>query len=121
MTSHADIVKRGWAAVALGDWDTLAQDYTEDMVFVMPGQEDVFEGKSAFRQALEGLGAIVPPGFEITATRQIGTNGEVVSILDWKCDKIPDGSQMAVLFRFAGDLVHEERWFIDTAQWKAAF
>ncbi len=48
-------------------------------------------------------------------------SGEVVSIVEWKCTKIPQGSQLAVLFKFTGDKVHEERWFIDTEQWKAAF
>jgi ketosteroid isomerase-like protein len=37
--SDADIVARGWDAVANGDWDRLVTDYTKDMVFVMPGQD----------------------------------------------------------------------------------
>jgi hypothetical protein len=53
--------------------------------------------------------------------RQIGETGEVVSVVNWKSDKVPGGSQLAVLFRFTGDKVQEERWFIDTEQWKAAF
>ncbi|MFB0921948.1 MAG: nuclear transport factor 2 family protein [Alphaproteobacteria bacterium] len=121
MASNADIVKRGWAAVAQGDWDTLVADYTEDTIFVMPGQDDVLKGKSAFRDALENIGAALPPGFEISAIREIGESEEVVSIVDWKSAKVPGGSQLAVLFRFTGDKVHEERWFVDTEQWKAAF
>jgi len=117
----ADIVQRGWDAVARGDWEALISDYTPDMVFVMPGQNDVLEGRAAFRSALDVLGTLLPPGFAITSIRQIGDADEVVSILDWKCDKVPDGSQLSVLFRFAGDKVCEERWFIDTEQWKAAF
>ena len=117
----ADIVQRGWDAVARGDWEALISDYTPDMVFVMPGQNDVLEGRAAFRSALDVLGTLLPPGFAITSIRQIGDGDEVVSILDWKCDKVPDGSQLSVLFRFAGDKVCEERWFIDTEQWKAAF
>jgi len=42
-------------------------------------------------------------------------------LVDWKCSKIPDGSQLAVLFRFTSGKVHEERWFMDTEQWKSAF
>jgi hypothetical protein len=84
MASNADIVKRGWAAVAQGDWDTLVADYTEDTIFVMPGQDDVLKGKSAFRDALENIGAALPPGFEISAIREIGESEEVVSIVDWK-------------------------------------
>jgi len=121
MTSNAEIVKRGWQAVARGDWDTLVADYTPDMIFVMPGQNDVLEGTPAFRDVLNNLGSALPPGFEITSIREIGDTGEIVSIVEWKSEKVPDGSQLAVLFRFAGDKVQEERWFVDTEQWKAAF
>jgi ketosteroid isomerase-like protein len=121
IAGNAEIVQRGWDAVARGEWDGLIADYTENMVFVMPGQKDVLEGKAAFRGALDNLGAALPPGFSITSIRQIGDGGEVVSVIDWKCDKIPGGSQLAVLFRFAGAKVHEERWFVDTEQWKSAF
>ena len=117
----ANIVKRGWDAVAAGQWDALVADYTDDMVFVMPGQNDVLKGRAAFRNALDGLGGLVPPGFAITAIRQIGGGDEVVSIIDWKCNKVPNGSQLSVLFRFKGSKISEERWFIDTEQWKAAF
>ena len=119
--SHAEIVGRGWEAVARGDWDGLVADYTADMVFVMPGQADMLHGKTAFREALGNIGAALPPGFDITAMRQISDGEDVVSIIEWKSDKCPEGSQLAVLFRFAGDKVREERWFIDTEQWKAAF
>ena len=121
MGTDADVVKRGWEAVAQGDWDTLIADYTEDMIFVMPGQNDVLEGTAAFRNALENIGAALPPGFEITSIRHIGETGEVVSVVEWKSDKVPDGSQLAVLFRFDDGKVAEERWFVDTEQWKAAF
>ena len=53
--------------------------------------------------------------------REIGDTGEVVSVVEWKSDKVPAGSQLAVLFRFTAGKVHEERWFVDTEQWKAAF
>jgi len=53
--------------------------------------------------------------------RQISDGDEVVSVIDWKSDKVPGGSQLVVLFRFVGSKVQEERWFIDTEQWKAAF
>lgn len=121
MAGHAEIVKRGWDAVGRGDWDALVADYTEDMIFVMPGQSDVLEGKAAFRNALDNIGAALPPGFDITSIRQIGDSGEVVSIVEWKSEKVSGGSQLAVLFKFTGDKVHEERWFVDTEQWKAAF
>jgi len=121
MTSDAAVVARGWEAVARGDWDGLIADYTEDMLFVMPGQNDVLRGRAAFREALDNLGAALPPGFEITGLRQIGDTGEVVSVVEWKSARVPEGSQLAVLFRLADGKVREERWFVDTEQWRAAF
>jgi len=118
--SLATIVQRGWDAVGAGDFDALVADYMENMTFIMPGQTDVLEGRQAFRAALDGLGQILPPGFEITGLRQIEGEDEVVSIVAWKSTKVA-GSQLAVLFRFKGDKIYEERWFIDTAQWKSAF
>ncbi len=118
--SLSDIVQRGWDAVGAGDFDTLVADYVEDMIFIMPGQTNVLEGRQAFRTALDSLGEILPPGFEITELRNIEQGNEVVSIVDWKSGKIP-ASQLSVLFRFSGDKVCEERWFIDTEQWNSAF
>ncbi|MCB1748637.1 MAG: nuclear transport factor 2 family protein [Gammaproteobacteria bacterium] len=120
MPTLSEIVQRGWDAVAAGDMDTLVADYTEDMIFVMPGQTDVIEGVPDFRAAVENLGAAVPTGFEIVGLRHIEGNGEVVTICSWKSEKV-ESSQVAVLFRFRGDKIFEERWFVDTEQWKAAF
>jgi ketosteroid isomerase-like protein len=116
----ANIVQRGWEAVGAGDFDTLVSDYVEDMTFIMPGQADVLEGRQAFRAALDGLSEILPPGFEITGLRQIEGGNEVVSIVEWRSEKIAD-SQLSVLFKFKGDKIYEERWFLDTEQWKSAF
>ena len=116
----ADIVQRGWDAVGAGDFDALVADYVEDMTFIMPGQTDVLEGRQAFRGALNGLGDILPPGFEIKGLRQIKGNNEVVSIIEWKSDKVTD-SQLAVLFKLNSDKIYEERWFVDTEQWKNSF
>lgn len=116
-----DVVIQGWDTVARGDWDELIKDYVAEVIFVMPGQNDVLEGAAALRNAMDGLGAALPPGFEIKSMRQIGETGEVVSIVEWKSDKVPDGSQLAVLFRLTEGKIYEERWFVDTEQWKAAF
>ena len=118
--SLADIVQRGWDAVGAADFDTLVTDYVEGMTFIMPGQTDILEGRQAFRAALDGLGEILPPGFEITGLRQLEGENEVISILEWKSEKVTD-SQLSVLFKFEGDKIYEERWFIDTEQWKSAF
>jgi ketosteroid isomerase-like protein len=118
--SLAGIVQRGWEAVGAGDFDTLVTDYVDDMIFVMPGQNDVLKGRQAFRAALDGLGEILPPGFEITGLRQVEGDNEVVSILEWKSEKVKD-SQLSVLFKFSNGKIYEERWFIDTNQWKSAF
>jgi hypothetical protein len=44
-----------------------------------------------------------------------------VTVMAWKSEKVPAGSQCTVLFRFKDGKIFEERWFIDTEQWKAAF
>lgn len=116
----AEIVQRGWEAVGTGDFDALVTDYVEDMRFVMPGQADILEGRGPFRAALDGMAGLVPPGFAITGLRHIEGDAEVVSIVEWTCDAVA-ASQLAVLFRFTGDKIHEERWFVDTEQWKGAF
>ncbi|PKI16028.1 nuclear transport factor 2 family protein [Colwellia sp. 12G3] len=116
----ADIVQRGWEAVGTGDFDVLVKDYVEEMKFIMPGQVNILEGRQEFRSALNGLDLILPPGFEITELRQIEGEREVVSIVEWKSDKIT-ASQLSVLFKFDDEKIYEERWFIDTEQWKSAF
>jgi ketosteroid isomerase-like protein len=118
--SLADVVQRGWEAVGAGDFDALVADYLEEMIFVMPGQTDILEGRQAFREALNGLGGMLPSGFEITGLRQIEGDNEVVSIVEWKSDKVA-ASQLSVLFKFKGVKIYEERWFLDTEQWKNAF
>lgn len=118
--SLTDIVQRGWEAVGAGDFDALVADYLEEMTFIMPGQSDLLEGRAAFRSALNGIGELFPSGFEITGLRQVEGENEVVSIVEWKSDKV-DASQLTVLFKFNGDKIYEERWFIDTEQWKRAF
>lgn len=55
--SLTSIVQRGWGAVGAGDFDGLVKDYVENMVFVMPGQEDVLEGRQAFPH---GRGQVLP-------------------------------------------------------------
>ena len=118
--SLSNIVQRGWDAVGAGDFDALVADYVDEMTFIMPGQADILEGRQAFREALDGLGEILPPGFEITGLRQIEGESEVVSIVEWKSESVAS-SQLSVLFKFKGDKIFEERWFIDTEQWKDAF
>lgn len=116
----ADIVQSGWEAVGAGDFDTLVADYTDEMIFIMPGQGDVLTGRQGFRAALNSLGDILPPGFEITGLRQIEGENEVVSIVEWQSNKI-EASQLSVLFKFEGNKIFEERWFVDTQQWQSAF
>jgi hypothetical protein len=64
----------------------------------------------------------LPPGFEIKSLRYCPGDDEIVNVLEFSSDKLPNGSQCAVLFKFGSDdLITEERWFVDTEQWKAAF
>ncbi|MCK6261688.1 nuclear transport factor 2 family protein [Vibrio sp. ZSDE26] len=114
------IVQKGWESVGAGEFDTLVNDYVEEMVFIMPGQSNVLKGRSAFRTALDNLGQILPPGFEITGLRHMQGGSEVISIINWKSNKVHD-SQLTVLFKFTDEKITEERWFIDTNQWLSAF
>jgi ketosteroid isomerase-like protein len=82
-----NIVQRGWDTVGTGDFDTLVADYIDDMTFIMPGQDDVLEGRQSFRSALYDLGHILPPGSEITGLHQLEEPTEVVSVVDWKSEK----------------------------------
>jgi hypothetical protein len=118
----ADIVQKGWAALAEGNMDLLTSFYSEEMIFVLPGQADVITGRAAFRKALDSIGQALPPGFDIKGMRYCVGDGEVVNVLEWTSTKLPEGSHSAVLFRFNSDqMITEERWFVDTEQWKAAF
>ncbi len=115
-------LKKGWDALGAGDMDTLASYYAEDMIFVLPGQNDVLEGRAAFRQALDSIGEALPPGFNITDLRYFPGEDEIVNVVEFTADKLAGGSQCAILFKFDGDnQITEERWFVDTEQWKAAF
>ena len=113
----AEIVQRGWDAFAAGDLDALLEDYTQDVLFVMPGQGDTFNGIPEFRGALEN--AVLPADFEVVNLRHIEDGDEVVTICTWKSGRVEE-SQLAALFRFRGDKIFEERWFVDTEQWKGA-
>lgn len=120
--TQAEIVKKGWELLAAGDLDGLAACYAEEMIFVFPGQANVLEGRAAFRAALDGIGGALPPGFDIKGIRDCIGENEVMNVVDFTADKLPGGSQCGVLFRFNGkDEIVEERWFVDTEQWKAAF
>jgi ketosteroid isomerase-like protein len=115
-------LKAAWDAVGRGDWDSVAAAFTEDMLFVLPGQNDVIGGRSAFRSALDSFGEALPPGFKIDELRYCIGEDEIVNVVRWTSDKLPESTQSAVLFKFNKDgLITEERWFIDTEQWKAAF
>ena len=117
-----EALKLGWEALGAGDMDKLASYYAEDMIFVLPGQNDVLKGRAAFRAALDDIGQALPPGFNITDLRYCPGDDEIVNVVEFTADKLPDGSQCAILFKFdSDDNITEERWFVDTEQWKAAF
>jgi ketosteroid isomerase-like protein len=121
---YIETLRAAWDALGQGDWDTLAAFYSDDMIFVIPGQNDVLSGRAAFRSALESISEALPPGFEITDLRYFSgeSDGQVVNIVEWKSAKLPDGTQSAILWKFnsAGEIA-EERWYVDTEQWKSAF
>lgn len=121
---NIEVLRKAWDALGQGDWDALAAFYSDEMIFVIPGQNDILRGRSAFRSALENIGEALPPGFEITDLRYFAGehDGEVMNVIEWKSTKLPGGTQSAILWKFnsAGDIT-EERWYVDTEQWKAAF
>ena len=121
---NIEVLRAAWDALGQGDWDALAAYYSNDMIFVIPGQNDVLRGRSEFSSALENIGDALPPGFDITDLRYFSgeNDGEVVNVVEWTSSKIPDGTQSAILWKFnaAGEIT-EERWYVDTEQWKAAF
>ncbi|WP_455374059.1 nuclear transport factor 2 family protein [Limibacillus halophilus] len=119
---QSELIKQGWEALGAGEFDKLASYYHEDMIFVLPGQDDVLKGRDAFRSALDSVGQVLPPGFAIKSMRYCEGDNEVMNVVEWTADKLPGGSQLAITFRFNDqDQIIEERWFIDTEQWKAAF
>ena len=121
---NIEVLKAAWDALGQGNWDALAAYYSDDMIFVIPGQNDVLRGRSEFRSALENIGDALPPGFAITDLRYFSGEGdrEIVNVVEWASEKISDGTQSAILWKFnaAGEIT-EERWYVDTEQWKAAF
>jgi ketosteroid isomerase-like protein len=120
-SAQLETLKEAWAALAAGEFDKLAALYAENMTFVLPGQDDVLRGRAAFRSALDNIGAALPPGFKIADLRYCPGENEIVNVVEFTADKLPNGSQCAVLFKFNSEgLVTEERWFVDTEQWKAA-
>ncbi len=121
-SSMVETLKQAWDFLGKGSFDGLAALYATDMVFVLPGQNDVLNGRNAFRAALVDIGAALPPGFDIKDLRYCVGDSEVMNVVEWTSTKLPDGSQSAVLWKFDGDgQITEERWFVDTEQWKAAF
>ena len=124
MTAEQNIetVKTAWAHLGAGQFDDLAALYAEDMLFVLPGQGDELRGRNSFRQALDQIGDALPPGFDIKDLRYLAGDDEVVNVVEWTSTAVPGGTQSAILWKFDGDAgITEERWFVDTEQWKAAF
>ncbi|MEM6671112.1 MAG: nuclear transport factor 2 family protein [Pseudomonadota bacterium] len=123
MTTEKNIetVQTAWAFLGAGELDKLAALYSEDMNFVIPGQNDVLSGRSAFRAALNSIGEALPGGFDITDMSYFGGDGDVMNLVKWKSNKVPEGTQSAILWKFdTSGRITEERWFVDTEQWRVA-
>jgi ketosteroid isomerase-like protein len=119
---NTEAVKTACAHLGAGELDELAGLYADEMVFALPGQADELHGRDAFRSALDQIGAALPPGFDIKDLRYFGGDGEVMNIVEWTSKALPSGTQSAILWKFdAAGKITEERWFVDTEQWKAAF
>jgi ketosteroid isomerase-like protein len=124
MTQQDNIttLQAAWAALGEGKFDELAAMYADDMTFVLPGQTDLLTGRENFRTALDNIGAALPPGFEVKDLRYFPGDDEIVNIVEWTASSMPAGSQSAILWKFdAAGKITEERWYIDTEQWKSCF
>src|SRR5215470_613783 len=119
---NTEAVKKAWGHLGAGEMDELAKLYADDMVFVLPGQNDIIVGKSKFRSALNDIGQALPPGFEVLNLAYFEGDSDVVNVVKWKSNSIPNATQSTILWRFDdhGKII-EERWFVDTEQWRAAF
>lgn len=108
--SLADIIQRGCDAVGAGNLNTLVADYVANMPSIMPGQTGVLHGRQPFRSVPLWIasGRFFPPGFEITGLRHFEGDNEVISIVEWKSQKVSE-SKLSVLFRFKDDEIYEER------------
>jgi ketosteroid isomerase-like protein len=122
VNGNVETVKTAWAHLGAGELDELAGLYADEMVFALPGQADELHGRSAFRSALDQIGAALPPGFDIKNLRYLEGDYEVVNIVEWTSKALPNGTQSAILWKFDDvGKITEERWFVDTEQWKVAF
>jgi ketosteroid isomerase-like protein len=121
-TENMTALEASWEAFGKGDMDGLAAFYAEDMKFILPGQTDVLEGRDNFRAALDGIGDALPPGFDVKGLHYYEGDAGLVNVVEWTANKVPNGSQSAIRWTFDGNgKITEERWFIDTEQWKTAF
>jgi len=119
---NLETVKNAWDHLGRGDLDALAALYAEDMLFVLPGQGDELRGRDSFRKALDSIGEALPPGFDIKDLRYSVGDSEVMNVVEWTSKALPGGTQSAILWKFDGEgQIKEERWFVDTEQWKEAF
>ena len=120
--ANTETIKKAWAHLGAGEMDALADLYSEDMIFVLPGQNDALAGRSAFRSALDQIGDALPPGFEIKNLRYFEGDGDVVNIVEWTANTVTEGTQSSILWKFndSGQII-EERWYVDTEQRKEEF
>ena len=98
--------------------------FYEGVLGMRPGERRLLKVPPVFAYGERGAGDAVPPGFEVTDLRYFAgeIEGEVVNIVEWKASKISGSAQSAVLWKFnESGYITEERWYIDTEQWKAAF
>ncbi len=120
-SANRSTLENAWGHLAEGNFDELAALYAEEMIFVLPGQENVLKGRMAFRSALDQIGAALPQGFEIDAIEYFEGNDSIFNLVSWHSEKLPAGSQSAIHWRFdENGGITEERWFVDTEQWKTA-
>ena len=120
-----DLYRQYLEAQRKGDSEAVASLYTEDAKLIPPGRQPLI-GRTEIGKYFEGSAG---SGIELDLNH-IEIEGNLAWVtglahwdaVEWTSTKLPDGSQSAILWKFDGDgQIIEERWFVDTEQWKAAF
>ncbi|HKP90750.1 MAG TPA: nuclear transport factor 2 family protein [Thermoleophilaceae bacterium] len=128
MSENSDALKRGYDAFNSGDADTVAELYSDDVVWEGPNTEGVpmsgkNEGKDAVMQALGQIGEMFE-SFNVSADELV-EEGDTIVVLSNITAKTKAGNEIkspgVEIWRFGGDgKVNRVQSLGDTAEMKEA-
>jgi hypothetical protein len=127
MSENSDALKRGYDAFNSGDADTLAELYTDDVVWEGPNTEGVpmsgkHEGKDAVLQALGQIGEQFE-SFRVSPDELVEEGGTIV-VLSHLEAKTKSGNELKLpgveVWRMEGGKANRVQSIADTAAFKAA-